>query len=125
LSVYGSRLNFGLVSDHGVAPTLPGDLGTIQVHGIVYNSARGVRSPIAQAAVTIVNNSVVQPATQIDITTNLTGTFDLALELHTTDRVDVTITAAGYLTSTLSKNAKDLANNPLLSIGLRPAPKIQ
>jgi len=125
LSAYGSRLNFGLVSDQGVAPTLPGDLGTIQLRGMVYNSARGVKSPIARAAVTIVNISVVQPSTQIDITTNLSGTFDLALELHTTDQVDFTITAAGYVTSTLSKNAKDLANNPLLSIGLRPAPKIQ
>jgi len=125
LNAYGSRLNFGLVSDHGAAPTLPGDLGPIQLHGIVYNSARGVKNPIEQAAVTIVNNSVVQPSTQIDITTNLSGTFDLALELHTTDRVDFTITAAGCLTSTLSKNAKDLANNPLLLIGLRPAPKIQ
>ena len=93
LSAYGSRLNFGLVSDRGAAPTLPGDLGTIQLRGIVYNSARGVKSPIEQAAITIVNNSVVQPSTQIDITTNLSGTFDLTLELHTTDRIDFTITA--------------------------------
>jgi hypothetical protein len=123
LNVYGSRLNFGLVSDQGAAPTLPGDLGAIQLRGIVYNSAHGVKSPITQAAVTIVNNSVVQPSTQIDVTTNLSGTFDLALELHTTDRIDFTIAAAGYLTGTLSKNAKDLAKNPQLSIGLRPAPK--
>lgn len=123
LSAYGSRLNFGLVSDSGAAPTLPGDLGAIQLRGIVYNSARGVKSPIEQAAITIINNSVVQPSTQIDMTTNLSGTFDLTLELHTTDRIDFTITAAGYLTSTLSKDAKDLAKNPRLSIGLRPAPK--
>jgi len=123
LSAYGSRLNFGLVSDSGAAPTLPGDLGTIQLRGIVYNAARGVKSPLEQAAITIVNNSVVQPSSQIDVTTNLSGTFDLTLGLHTTDRLDFTITAAGYLTGTLSKNAKDLAKNPQLSIGLRPAPK--
>ena len=123
LSAYGSRLNFGLVSDRGAAPTLPGDLGTIQLHGIVYNAARGLKSPIEQAAVAIVNNSVVQPSTRIDVTTNLSGTFDLTLELHTTDRIDFTITAAGYVTGTLSKNAQDLARNPQLSIGLRPAPK--
>jgi hypothetical protein len=123
LSAYGSRLNFGLVGDSGAAPTLPGDLGAIQLHGIVYNSARGVKSPIDQATVTIINSSVVQPSTRIEVTTSLSGTFDLALELHTTDRIDFTIAAAGYLTSTLSKNAKDLAKNPLLSIGLRPGPK--
>jgi hypothetical protein len=123
LSAYGSRLNFGLVSDRSVAPTLPGDLGTIQLHGIVYNSARGLKSPIEQATITIVNNSVVQPSTQIEITANLSGTFDLMLELHTTDQIDVTIAAQGYLTQTLSKSAKDLAKHPQLSIGLRPAPK--
>ncbi len=125
LSAYGSRLNFGLVSDSGAAPTLPGDLGTIQLRGIVYNSARGLKSPIAQAAITIINNSVVQPTTRIDVTTSLSGTFDLMLELHTTDRIDFTITATGYLTGTLNKNAKDLTKNPQLSIGLRPAPKTQ
>jgi len=123
LSAYGSRLNFGLISDSGAAPTLPGDLGIIQLHGIVYNAARGVKSPIAQAAVIIVNNSIVQPFTQINVTTNLSGTFDLTLELHTTDRLDFTVAAAGYLTGTLSKNAKDLAKDPQLSISLRPAPK--
>jgi len=123
LSAYGSLLNFGLVSASGAALTLPGDLGTIQLRGIVYNAARGVKNPIEQAAITIVNNSVVQPSSRIDVTTNLSGTFDLALGLHTTDRLEFTITAAGYLTGTLSKNAKDLAKNPRLSIGLRPAPE--
>ncbi len=71
LSAYGSRLNFGLVSASGAAPTLPGDLGTIQLRGIVYNAARGVKSPIAQAAVIIVHNSIVQPTSQIDVTTSM------------------------------------------------------
>jgi len=123
LSAYGSRLNFGLVSASGAAPTLPGDLGAIQLRGIVYNAARGVKSPIAQAAVIIINNSIVQPASQIAVTTSVSGTFDITLGLHTTDRLDFTVAAAGYLTGTLSKNAKDLSKNPQLSIGLRPAPK--
>jgi hypothetical protein len=123
LSAYGSRLNFGLVSAGGAAPTLPGDLGTIQLRGIVYNAARSVKNPIAQAAVSIVHNSIVQPVSQIDVTTSMTGTFDVTLGLHTTDRLEFTITAAGYLTGTLSKNAKDLAKNSRLSIGLRPAPQ--
>ncbi len=123
LSSYGSRLNFGLISDEGGAPTLPGDLGSLQLRGIVYNGARGVKSPIDQATIDIINYSIVQPVTQIEVTTNLSGTFDLTLKLHTTDRIDFTITAAGYQTSTLSKNAKDLVRNPQFLIGLRPAPK--
>jgi hypothetical protein len=123
LSAYGSRLNFGLINASGAAPTLPGDLGTIQMHGTVYNAARGVKNPIAPAAVNIVHNSIVQPVSQIAVTTSISGTFDLTLELHTTDRLDFTITAAGYLTGTLSKSAKDLAKNPRIAIGLRPVPK--
>jgi hypothetical protein len=73
--------------------------------------------------VSIVQTSIVQPSSRIDVTTHLSGTFDLTLGLHTTDRLDFTITAAGYLTGTLSKSAKDLAKNPRLTIGLRPAPK--
>jgi len=123
LGAYGSRLNFGLVSAGGAAPTLPGDLGTIQLRGIVYNAARGVKSPIALATVNIVQTSIVQPSSQIAVTTNTSGTFTVTLGLHTTDRLEFTIMAAGYLTGTLSKNANDLAKNPRLSIGLRPAPK--
>ena len=122
LSAYGSRLNFGLIGASGAAPTLPGDLGTIQLRGIVYNAARGVKSPIALAVVSVVQTSIVQPSSQIAVTTSVTGTFNLTLGLHTTDRLDFTLTAAGYLTGTLSKNAKDLAKNPRLTIGLRPAP---
>jgi hypothetical protein len=123
LSAYGSRLNFGLVNANGAAPTLPGDLGTIQVHGSVYNAVRGVKSPIASASVVMMHTSIVQPSTRMAVTTSISGTFDLPLELHTTDRLDFTITAAGYLTGTLSKSAKDLAKNPHITIGLRLAPK--
>ena len=123
LNPYGSRLNFGLVKANGPVPTLPGALGTIQLSGIVYNSARGLKDPIADANVIVVNRSVVQPETQFEATTNLTGTFIIPVMLHTTDQIDVTITADGYLTATLTKSAKDLADKPQLSIGLKPAPK--
>ncbi len=125
LNAYGSHLNFGLVSNSGPGPTLPGDLGTIQLHGIVYNVARGTRSPIANATVWIVNNSVVQPDTQLEATTDLSGTFTIPLGLHTTDRLDFTIAAAGYLTSTFSQQAQDLTSGKPLTIGLRPAPNAQ
>lgn len=123
LNPYGSRLNFGLVKTDGPAPTLPGALGTIQLSGIVYNSVRGLKDPIANADVIIVNRSIVQPTTRIESTTSVTGTFSLPLALHTTDQVDVTITASGYQTATLTRSAKDLAKKPQLSIGLKPAPK--
>jgi hypothetical protein len=123
LSRYGSRLNFGLVKADGPAPTLPGALGTIQLRGIVYNSARGLNDPIANARILIVNRSVVQPEVQLEATTSLTGTFLIPVVLHTTDQIDVTITASGYQTATLTTSAKDLAKKPQLSIGLKAAPK--
>ena len=122
LNPYGSRLNFGLVKTNGPVPTLPGTLGTIQLSGIVYNLARGLMAPIGDARVIIINRSLVEPETQLETTTNLTGTFVIPLMLHTTDQIEVTITAGGYLTTTLNKSAKDLADKPQLSIGLRPAP---
>jgi hypothetical protein len=120
---YGSRLNFGLVTADGLAPTLPGALGTVQLHGIVYNSAHGLQDPIANARVSIVNRSVVRPQAQFDATTSLTGTFLVPLALHTTDQIDLTITASDYQTATLTRSARELAKNPQISIGLRPAPK--
>ena len=123
LSQYGSRLNFGLVTTDGPAPTLPGALGTIQLRGIVYNSARGLKDPIANARVTIVNRSVVQPEAQFDATTSISGTFLIPVALHTTDHIEVTIAASGYQTATLSKSAQELAWKPQFSIALKPAPK--
>jgi hypothetical protein len=123
LNPYGSRLNFGLVKADGPVPTLPGALGTIQLSGIVYNSARGLKDPIADAMVVIVNRSVVQPATRIEAATSVTGTFIMPLTLHTTDQIDVTITASGYQTTTLTRSATELARKPQLSIGLKPTPK--
>jgi hypothetical protein len=123
LNPFGSRLNFGLVKQDGPSPTLPGGLGTIQLSGIVYNSARGLKDPIAEARVIVVNRSVVRPETQLETTTSVTGTFAMPVRLHVTDQIDVTITASGYQTATLTKAAKDLAKKPQLSIGLKPAPK--
>jgi len=122
LSRYGSRLNFGLIKADGPVPTVPGTLGTIQVSGIVYDAARGFKDPIANARITIVDRSLVQPETQIEATTSLTGTFDIPVALHSTDQLDVTITASGYQTVTLTKRATELARTPQLLIGLRPAP---
>ncbi len=123
LNPYGSRLNFGLVKADGPVPTLPGALGTIQLSGIVYNSAHGLRDPIADARVIVINRSIVRPETQFETATSITGTFVISMALHTTDQIDVTITASGYLTATLTRSAKDLADKPQLSIGLKPAPK--
>ncbi len=123
LNPYGSQLNFGLIADQGPAPTVPGALGTIQLQGIVYNVTRGSNDPIAQAQVSIVNRSMVQPVIHLMATTSPSGTFVVALPLHTTDQLEITIAASGYQTSTLTPNAKDLASNPQLAIGLRPAPK--
>ncbi len=123
LNRYGSRLNFGLVKADGPVPTLPGALGTIQLSGIVYNSARGLKDPIANARVTIRNRSMVQPETQVVAITSITGTFAIPLALHTTDQIDLTISAGNYLTATLTKSANDLAKKPQLAIGLKPVPR--
>ncbi len=123
LSLYGSRLNFGLVTAGGPAPTLPGALGIVQLSGIVYDLARGLHVPIANARVTIVDRSVVQPEAQLDATTSVSGTFLIPVALHTTDLIDMKITASGYQTFTLTRNAAELARKPQLSIGLQPAPQ--
>ena len=122
LNPYGSRLNFGLVKPDGPVPTLPGALGTIQLSGIVYNSAHGLSDPIANAQVTIVDRSLVEPETQIGATTGTTGTFVIPVALHATDQLAVTIAASGYQTVTLAKSATELAGKPQLLIGMIPAP---
>ncbi len=123
LNPYGSRLDFGLVKPDGPLPTLPGALGIIQLTGIVYNSAHGLNDPIANAQVTIVDQSLVEPETQILATTGTTGTFAIPVALHATDQLAVTIAASGYETVTLAKSASDLARKPQLLIGMMPAPK--
>ncbi len=122
LNRYGSHLNFGLVKADGPVPTLPGALGTIQLSGIVYNSARGLRDPIANACVTIFDRSLVSPETQVTTTTSITGSFVMPVALHRTDLLDVTISASGYQTATLTRSATDLAAMPQLAIGLKAAP---
>ena len=122
LSVYGSRLNFGLVGANGPAPTLPADLGAVSLHGSVYNSARGVQAPIVNATVTIVNTSVVQPTTIVNLKTDDSGTFSVTLELHTADEVELTISAGNFVTGTLTRDAQDLLKSPPMAIGLQPVP---
>jgi hypothetical protein len=123
LNLYGSRLNFGLVAADGPSPTLPGALGNIELSGMVYNAARGLQDPIAQARVTIVDRSLVRPETQIDATTSITGAFVIPVTLHISDQIDVTIAASGYQTATLTRSAAELARKPQFAIGLKPIPK--
>lgn len=122
LRTFSTQLDFALVKEGAPAPTVPGALGTLHLSGIVYNVARGLKAPVAQATVRVNNNSIVQPAT-LEMTSNLSGTFALALDLHETDQVNFTITAPGYLTTTLKRSATELARNPNLLIGLRLAPQ--
>ena len=123
LPAFGARLDFGLVSEGAPAPTVPGALGAIQLSGIVYNAARGPKAPLDGAFIIVVNHSVVQPGTPLEVTANVSGTFTATLALHTTDQVHFTVTAQGYVTTTLKKTATELARSPRLLIGLRPAPK--
>jgi hypothetical protein len=123
LGEFGTRLNFGLIRANGPVPTLPGGLGPIKVSGIVYNVTRGLAAPIEQATITILRTSIVRPPARIDLSSTATGTFSTTLELHTTDQVELIISASGYLTTTLTQSGKDLAKTPRLDIGLRPAPR--
>ncbi len=122
LNLYGSHLDFGLVAAAGPAPTVPGALGTIQIGGTVYDLTHGPRDPVADARVTVVTRSLVQPEVQLDAATSLSGTFAIPVTLHATDQVDVTIAASGYQTVTLTKSALELARRPQLSVGLISAP---
>jgi hypothetical protein len=123
LGEFGTRLNFGLIRVDSPALMVPGSLGAVELSGIVYNVARGLQAPIEHAVITIKKNSVVEPATRIDLLSTASGTFSTTLELHATDQVELIIGASGYLTTTLTRSGKDLAKNPRLNIGLQPAPK--
>jgi hypothetical protein len=123
LRAWGTQLDFALVGENGPAPTVPGALGTIQVNGIVYNVARGLKTPVDGASIVVVNHSIVLPGTPLEITSNVSGSFTATLALHTTDQVHFAVTARGYLTTTLKKTATELARNPRLLVGLRPATK--
>ena len=123
ISQYGSHLDFGLITANEPAPTLPGDLGTVDVRGIVYNASRGVKAGIAAATVRIEDQSVVRPDTEVQVTTSVSGTFTAPLMLHTTDEIKITITANGFISTTLTRRANDLINRSPLLIALRPATK--
>ncbi len=121
----GAHLNFGLIRADGPAPTVPGSLGAVKLSGIVYNSARGLAVPIDNAAITVVNDSVVEPIRRVQTFSTPTGTFSITLDLHSTDLVEVMIAANGYLSTTFTRSGKSLAQNPRFNIGLQPAPKTQ
>lgn len=121
ISPYGSHLDFGLITANEPAPTLPGDLGMVDVNGIVYNASRGVKAPIPNATVVIVDNSVVRPDSEVQVTTTVSGTFTAPLVLHATDQIELTVTADGFTTTTITRLAKDLIKQQV-SIGLRPLP---
>ncbi len=120
LGEFGARLNFGLIHADAPWPTVPGSLGAVTLSGIVYNLAHGLTAPIEHAAITIVKSSVVGPGIHLDLLSNASGTFSTTLELHETDQVQLTIAASNFVTVTLTKNARALAQDQRLSIGLRP-----
>lgn len=121
----GARLNFGLLRADEPLPTVPGSLGAVKLSGIVYNLARGPAAPIEHASITLVNNSVVEPIKHHQTFSTATGAFSITLDLHGTDRLEITIAASDYLSTTFTRSGKDLAQNPRVNIGLRPAPKTQ
>ncbi len=93
---YGERLDFGLVKANGLLPTVPGDLGTLSVNGMVFDVYRGQLSPIGGATVTITLISIVHPQSTIVLITPADGSFTTALLMHSTDQIDVAASATGY-----------------------------
>lgn len=118
---YRARLNFSL-NRLDAPPTVPGDLGLVEVRGLVYNAARGQRAPIEAAAVYIVQHSMVRASAQLTLTTSPTGTFAAPVTCHTADRLEFIISAPGFVTATVSRRASDLAEQPQLLIALQPLP---
>lgn len=116
------RLNFGLYHTARMAPTVPGDLGIVEVRGIVYNATRGPNAGIAAARISVAHATVVRPAVQLDVTTSPSGTFTIPLELHASDQLDFTIGADGFITTTVSRRASEVIDQPQLQIALQPAP---
>ncbi len=118
----GASLNFALIRADEPLPTVPGSLGAVKLSGIVYNSAHGLAAPIDNAAITLVNDSVVEQVRRVQAFSTSTGAFSVTLDLHSTDWIEVTIAANGYLSTTFARSGRDLAQNPRFIIGLRPAP---
>lgn len=96
IALNGERLDFGLVKANGLWPTVPGDLGSLSVIGIVYDAYRGQLSPIGGAAVTITLISIVHPPSLIVLITPTDGSFNTTLLMHSTDQIKVVASANDY-----------------------------
>lgn len=116
---FGAKLNFAL-HQLGAEPTVPGDLGVVEVRGLVYNAVGGLRAPV-EATIAVVHTSVVRPTTQLTITASPSGTFVIPILCHTADRLEFTVSSPGFITATLSRRASDLARQPQLQLALQPA----
>jgi hypothetical protein len=116
----GARLDFGLVKVNSRLPTVPGDAAPIELIGFVYDAYRGQSYPIAGASVQITTISIVHPQIKYDLITDSTGAFNATLTLHTTDQVRFSAAANGYLTTTLTRTAKDVISNTQMLIALQP-----
>jgi hypothetical protein len=115
---YGARLDFGLVKANGRWPTVPGDLGTLSVTGIVYDAYRGQLSPIGSAVVTITLISIVHPQSVIVLITPADGSFNTTLLMHSTDQINVAASANSYTEATRIYAATTLTQSLPLLIAL-------
>ncbi len=116
---FGAKLNFAL-HRLGAEPTVPGDLGMVEVRGLVYNAARGPQAPLA-ATIIVTHTSVVRPTTRLTITAGLSGTFAIPMVCHTADRLEFTVSSPGFVTVTVSRRASELVQQPQLRLALPPA----
>jgi hypothetical protein len=122
-----------VVSDPDLTPTPPpvtptalptGDLGTHEIRGLVYDLSIGPDAAISEASVYY---EVLGPSGDTGtVHTGSDGAFAFSVDLHDTDRVYVSVTAPGFESAALIRQAVDLVYViPSLDIGLAPKNLVQ
>jgi hypothetical protein len=92
------------------SPTLAltGDLGVREVYGIVYDAARGLGTPIAQASVRYRQTSPPEAQASGAVMTDAEGQYRFALFVRDTDVVSLRVEAPGYLPTDSLQSGLDL-----------------
>jgi hypothetical protein len=100
--------------------TPPGDLGTKQITGRVYDAMQGSATGIAGAEVEYRRLATLGGGMSGTVATDASGDFAFELFLHDSDTIIITASAEGFAPEELVFNGYGLWVAPPLSIGLLP-----
>ncbi len=85
-------------------PTLPIGTWPVTITGMVYDASAGRDKPIVNAQVTYARSSIVINSETKQTRTDAQGHYTVAMMMHDTDRVLITVQAAGFAPYTATRN---------------------